>query len=387
MKRVGVDIGGTFTDLVVLDEATGSLERTKTLTTPRAPEDGFLTAVADQHIDVDEVSHFLHGTTLVTNLIIERSGAQNALITTEGFRDVLEISRSYPARPLRLQVKPPPPLVPRHLRLTIDERVDATAVLRPLDEAAVAAAAAALAATWASTRLPFASSMPMPTRQREAARARSARWRRRLAFSPVIGGRPEIREYERVSTTAQRLRHAAHAQLHEPAWTARSAQKAASSTCHSGGGVIPSTTAERFPIHLLSGPAAGVLAGRFLAATLAFPTCARSTWGEPASMFALYATASQTRGHHRGRVGHPSAHAEHRHPLGRRRRWLDRLVRCRRGPADRPSISRFGSGPACYGRGGVKPTVTDANLSSGSSTRRRGGRLRLDREQAEALNR
>jgi N-methylhydantoinase A len=83
MKRVGVDIGGTFTDLVVLDEATGSLERTKTLTTPRAPEDGFLTAVADQHIDVDEVSHFLHGTTLVTNLIIERTGAKVGLITTE----------------------------------------------------------------------------------------------------------------------------------------------------------------------------------------------------------------------------------------------------------------------------------------------------------------
>jgi N-methylhydantoinase A len=123
MKRVGVDIGGTFTDLVVLDEATGSLERTKTLTTPRAPEDGFLTAVADQHIDVDEVSHFLHGTTLVTNLIIERTGAKVGLITTEGFRDVLEIQRSYRDELYDLQWDKPRPLIPRHLRLTIRERV------------------------------------------------------------------------------------------------------------------------------------------------------------------------------------------------------------------------------------------------------------------------
>src|SRR5580700_10234597 len=124
MKRVGVDIGGTFTDLVVLDEATGSLERTKTLTTPRAPEDGFLTAVADQHIDLDEVSHFLHGTTLVTNLIIERTGAKVGLITTEGFRDVLEIQRSYRDELYDLQWDKPRPLVPRYLRLTIDERID-----------------------------------------------------------------------------------------------------------------------------------------------------------------------------------------------------------------------------------------------------------------------
>src|ERR1700722_18405692 len=135
MKRVGVDIGGTFTDLVVFDEVTGVLERTKTLTTPRAPEDGFLQAVADQQLRLDEVSHFLHGTTLVTNLIIERSGAKLGLVTTEGFRDVLEIQRSYRDDLYNLQWDKPKALVPRRLRLTVDERIGADgAVLREVDE-------------------------------------------------------------------------------------------------------------------------------------------------------------------------------------------------------------------------------------------------------------
>jgi len=136
MKRVGVDIGGTFTDLVVLDEITGAVERTKTLTTPRSPEDGFLQAVADRQIKLDDVAHFLHGTTLVTNLIIERTGAKVGLITTKGFRDVLEIQRSYRDELYNLQWDKPKALVPRHLRLTIDERVDAHgAVLRAADVA------------------------------------------------------------------------------------------------------------------------------------------------------------------------------------------------------------------------------------------------------------
>ena len=124
MYRVGVDIGGTFTDLVGLDEATGELNRTKTLTTPHAPEDGFLNAVEAAQIRLDEISRFLHGPTLVTNLIIERSGAKLGLITTEGFRDVLEIQRSYRDDLYNLQWDKPKALVPRHLRLTIDERID-----------------------------------------------------------------------------------------------------------------------------------------------------------------------------------------------------------------------------------------------------------------------
>ena len=99
------------------------MSRVKTLTTPHSPEDGFLKAVADVKVPLDDVSHFLHGTTLVTNLIIERTGAKLGLITTEGFRDVLEIQRSYRPDLYDLQWDKPKPLVPRHLRLTVTERV------------------------------------------------------------------------------------------------------------------------------------------------------------------------------------------------------------------------------------------------------------------------
>jgi len=98
-------------DLVVLDEITGAVERTKTLTTPRSPEDGFLQAVADRQIKLDDVAHFLHGTTLVTNLIIERTGAKVGLVTTKGFRDVLEIQRSYRDELYNLQWDKPKALV------------------------------------------------------------------------------------------------------------------------------------------------------------------------------------------------------------------------------------------------------------------------------------
>ena len=163
MKRVGVDIGGTFTDLVVLDEATGSLKRTKTLTTPRAPEDGFLTAVADQHIDVDEVSHFLHGTTLVTNLIIERTGAKVGLITTEGFQMSWRSSV-----PIAMSFMICNGINPGHW-------FHATCGLRSVSGLITAAASSkqwtrarrtplcSNYLIWASTRLPFVSSMPMPT--------------------------------------------------------------------------------------------------------------------------------------------------------------------------------------------------------------------------------
>ena len=95
MKRVGVDIGGTFTDVVVVDEESGTVTRGKTLSSAAAPEEGFLEAIELQGIPWDEISYVMHGTTLVTNLVIERAGAEVGLLTTLGFRDVLEIGRSY----------------------------------------------------------------------------------------------------------------------------------------------------------------------------------------------------------------------------------------------------------------------------------------------------
>ena len=270
MKRVGVDIGGTFTDLVVFDEVTGALERTKTLTTPHAPEDGFLKAVTDIDVDPAEVSQFLHGTTLVTNLIIERTGAKLGLITTLGFRDVLEIQRSYRDDLYNLQWDKPKALVPRRLRLTIDERVAADGtvlrevdpeetrdVIRRLLDERVEAIAVCLINAYSNPSNELAVARLVQEMAPNVA----------LSLSSEVDAR--IREYERVSTTTLNAYSMPRMHRYMSRLDAALKRKEGIKYMHSGGGVIPSATAERFPIQLLySGPAAGVLAGRFLAATL-----------------------------------------------------------------------------------------------------------------------
>ena len=389
MKRVGVDIGGTFTDLVVLDEATGSLERTKTLTTPRAPEDGFLTAVADQHIDVDEVSHFLHGTTLVTNLIIERTGAKVGLITTEGFRDVLEIQRSYRDELYDLQWDKPRPLVPRHLRLTIRERVShGGGVLKTVDASethAVVQRLLDLGVDAIAVCLFNAYANPV-NEQAVAGIIREIAPNLALSLSSEVD--PRIREYERVSTTT--LNAYAMPRMHSYMSRLETAlrQKAGIRYMHSGGGVIPSTTAERFPIQLLySGPAAGVLAGRFLAATLDVPNvCTIDMGGTSLDVCLIRDGEPDTRDTIEVEWGIPArTQSIDIHSVGA---GGGSIVSFDAGGALRIGPASAGSdpGPACYGRGGVKPTVTDANLILGilNPEGLLGGRLRLDREQAEA---
>ena len=388
MKRVGVDIGGTFTDLVVLDEATGSLERTKTLTTPRAPEDGFLTAVADQHIDVDEVSHFLHGTTLVTNLIIERTGAKVGLITTEGFRDVLEIQRSYRDELYDLQWDKPRPLVPRHLRLTIRERVSHSGgVLKTVDASethAVVQRLLDLGVDAIAVCLFNAYANPV-NEQAVAGIIREIAPNLALSLSSEVD--PRIREYERVSTTT--LNAYAMPRMHSYMSRLETAlrQKAGIRYMHSGGGVIPSTTAERFPIQLLySGPAAGVLAGRFLAATLDVPNvCTIDMGGTSLDVCLIRDGEPDTRDTIEVEWGIPArTQSIDIHSVGA---GGGSIVSFDAGGALRIGPASAGSdpGPACYGRGGVKPTVTDANLILGilNPEGLLGGRLRLYREQAE----
>ena len=147
--RIGVDIGGTFTD-VALEIGERRLTA-KILTTTRAQEDGVLAAlrsvVAEAGIEPGEVGLIIHGTTLATNALIERKGAKTALLTTEGFRDVVEIRHENRFEQYDLDIDLPPPLVPRRLRLPIRERIDAQGeVLLPLDEASIARAIDVLAA-------------------------------------------------------------------------------------------------------------------------------------------------------------------------------------------------------------------------------------------------
>src|ERR1700730_18010362 len=125
MKRFGIDIGGTFTDIVVYDEDTNALERFKVLSTPDAPEKGILEAFNEAGLNPQDIAHLIHGTTLVTNLIIERQGARVGLITTRGYRDILEIMRAAREVPYDLHLVQPRPIIPRHLRMEVEERIDA----------------------------------------------------------------------------------------------------------------------------------------------------------------------------------------------------------------------------------------------------------------------
>src|SRR5215469_622108 len=147
--RIGVDIGGTFTDLVWVDEATGVVRVGKLLTTPKEPaqavEQGVVTLLHDAASSAAAVSTLIHGTTLATNALIERKGAKVGLLTTAGFRDALEIGREGRYDMYDLFVDQPAPLVPRHLRLEVTERIMADgSVQKPLDETSARAAIGAL---------------------------------------------------------------------------------------------------------------------------------------------------------------------------------------------------------------------------------------------------
>jgi N-methylhydantoinase A len=389
MKRVGVDIGGTFTDLVVLDELTGTLKRTKTLTTTHAPEEGFLNAVKDGGISLDEVSHFLHGTTLVTNLIIERTGARVGLIATKGFRDVLEIQRSYRDELYNLQWDKPKALVPRHLRLTIDERIDARGnVLKPADPAEVRLVVQRLLQLGVEAiAVSLLNAYANPANERLVGEVVSE-IAPRIALSLSSEVDPRIREYERVSTTT--LNAYAMPRMHRYMSRLEQAlqQKAGIKYMQSGGGVIPSATAERFPIQLLySGPAAGVLAGRFLASTLNAPNvCTIDMGGTSLDVCLIRDGQPDTRDTIEVEWGIPArTQSIDIHSIGAGGGsivWYDAGGALRIGPES----ARSDPGPACYGRGGAKPTVTDANLVLGilNPDGLLGGRLKLDRARAGA---
>jgi N-methylhydantoinase A len=389
MKRVGIDIGGTFTDLVVFDETTGSVERTKTPTTPRAPEEGFLRAIADQQVDLGQVSHFLHGTTLVTNLIIERSGAKVGLIATKGFRDVLEIQRSYRNELYNLQWEKPKPFIPRYLRLEIDERVDhrgeilkavdpdeVRGVVRRLLDEDVEAIAICLFNAYAN-----------PANEQAAARVvRELASEIHLSLSSEVD--PRIREYERVSTTA--LNSYAMPRMHRYMGRLDQAleQQRDIKYMHSGGGVIPGSTAEQFPIQLLySGPAAGVLAGRFLSSTLGIGNvCTMDMGGTSLDVCLIRDGEPDTKDTIEVEWGIPArTQSIDIHSIGAGGGsvvWTDAGGALRVGPQSAGSDP----GPACYGRGGRLPTVTDANLLLGilNPEGLLGGKLKLNRGLAEA---
>jgi N-methylhydantoinase A len=169
--RIGVDIGGTFTDLVALDEATGAVVNSKALSTPQALLDGVLRCVDQAGVRLEDCRLVIHGTTIGINALLEGKGARTGLVTTEGFRDVLEIGRGNFLRMYDVLYRRPAPLVPRGRCREVPERLGARGeVLVPLDEAAVRAAARRLAAEGVqAVALTFLFSYRNPAHEQRAA--------------------------------------------------------------------------------------------------------------------------------------------------------------------------------------------------------------------------
>ncbi len=398
--RLAVDIGGTFTDLAL--ERDGQRHTAKVLTTPAAPEQGVLTGIRAileaAGIGPGDVAILIHGTTLATNALIERKGAPTALITTEGFRDVLALGNESRYDQYDLNIRLPEPLVPRHLRLTVPERMDNEGrVLLPLDEAAVHALLPRLAGV-ASVAVGFIHGFVNPAHEIRV-RDILAAARPDLPVSLSSEVSPEMREWERFSTTAAN----AYVQPLMASYLTRleRALRAMGLTAPvfmmlSGGGLTTIETACRFPIRLVeSGPAGGAIFSAHVARECGLErVLSFDMGGTTAKVCLIDEFRPQTaRSFEVARVGRfrKGSGLPLRIPVidmveigagGGSIAHVDALGRIAVGPES----AGADPGPACYGRGGTAPAVTDANLLLGryDPARFAGGSVRLHPEAAAA---
>ncbi len=402
--RIGADIGGTFTDLVLVDDGGDRFGFGKVLTTPDAPDRAVEAGVAellhDENLDGSAVSHVVHGTTLFTNALIERKGARTALITTAGFRDAIEIGREHRADMYDLGMARPVPLAPRHLRFEVSERVLADgSILQSLDDAEVIELIAKLrAAGVQAVAVCLLHSYRNPVHERRIGTLLQDH-APELACSLSCDVVPELREYDRSSTTLANVyvQHLAERYLGR----LRQRLDARSVTgplyvMQSNGGVCTVDTAARLPIRLIeSGPAAGALAaahyGRLIGCSdlLSFDmggTTAKLCVIEGGAP--LIAPAFEVDRQDRFKKGSglpvkvPVIDMIEIGAGGGSLARIDGLGRLTVGPESAGATP----GPVCYGRGGTEPSVTDADLVLGCLDPRffLGGRMHLDREAAAA---
>ncbi len=400
--RLGVDIGGTFTD-IVLEHDDGRMHTTKVLTTPRAPElgalEGIETVLRAARVAPTDVALVIHGTTLVTNALIERRGAVTAFITTAGHRDALEIGTESRFAQYDIFMVKPDPLVPRKRRFAINERVLANGrVAVPLDLAEIEAILPRLrqeqvGAVAVGFLHAYANSV-----HEQAVAELLARQLPGVAVSLSSEVSAELREYERFSTTCanaytQPMMARYLGELEEQL-------KQRGFRCPlflmlSGGGLCGVETAARFPIRLIeSGPAGGAMFASHLAREYGLRSVLSFDMGGTTAKICLIddGKPQTTRSFETARVYRfmkgsglplriPAVDMVEIGAGGGSIARLDQLGRISVGPES----SGAEPGPACYGRGGARPTVTDADLAMGriAPARFAGGTLPLDSRKAE----
>ena len=397
MLRIGVDIGGTFTDFAIWDGDPAGYPAVQQMKLPSSPpnfaeavKQGLTTLLAEGRIRADEPMLIVHGTTVSTNAVIERSGPPLALLVTRGFPDILGIARLRVDRPANLFQRRPDALIPRHRIYEVDERMLARGkVDRALDSAAlVAVARQALADGATALAVCFLHAYRNPAHERQAAAAiHDALGPVDVVLSHEVWPQPS--EYERASATllnayARQSMSGYIADLER--FLAEHLPAARLLVTKSNGGVMAAAEATSMPIHtLLSGPAAGVTAAARLGVMLDEPNLLTMDMGGTSTDISMI-NAGQAMTSMDGRVGDfplmmPVTAIEAIGAGGGSIAWLDDGV-LKVGPRSASAIP----GPACYGRGGTQPTVSDAYLLCGylSEDAPLSGGLRLRHDLAQS---
>jgi N-methylhydantoinase A len=399
---VGIDIGGTFTDLVLIDDETGERAVGKVLTSLEDPseavEEGLSELLDREGVVPKELKTIVHGTTLVTNALIERRGVETALLTTEGFRDAVAIGTEHRYDMYDIFIEKPEPLVPRSLRYGVRERVfDDGSVARELDEGQVRSIVAELRKRGVrAVAVSFLHGFRNPAHERRVAEILAGE-APGITVSLSSEVAPEIREYERTSTTIANVYVRPVVEGYLRSLEDRLRRLGFGGSLYimlSNGGTASVETACQFPVRLLeSGPAAGALAAAFYGRAADFPEVLSFDMGGTTAKACLI------------EGGEPLTSSEFE---------VARVYRFKKGSglpvkisviemieigAGGGSIATVGPlgllkvgprsagsspGPACYGRGGVEPTVTDADLVLGylDPAFFLGGRMPLDYEAA-----
>jgi N-methylhydantoinase A len=383
--RIGVDVGGTFTDFVLHDPARNLVATGKRLTTPDDPSEAIVAGIArlleETGLKPADLHSIVHGTTLVTNTIIERTGCKVGLLTTDGFRDSIEIGREIRYDLYDLFLEAPPTLVPRHLRLEVPERLDVQGnILLPLDEAALIAAARQLVEVEKVEALAigFLHAWRDPRHERRAAEViRGLYPDLPMTLSSAVA--PEIREFERISTACANAYVQPRMQRYLGKLEASLAAMGVTGALYvmlSGGGIASVQEAKDYPIRLIeSGPAAGAMAASWLAQRAGLDQVISYDMGGTTAKMCLIQNGAPDRkfDFEAGRVrrfqkgsGLPlKVSVVDMIEIGAGGGSIARVDPASGLMKVGPRSAGAKPGPICYGRGGVEPTVTDSDLVLG----------------------
>ncbi len=399
MLSLGVDVGGTFTDLVLIDQDSKQIRYTKTPSTPKAPNEGVIHGIEKVmktfNVAAEDISFLIHGTTVATNALIERKGMATALLVTRGFRDVLHIARQIRPKLYDPRRKRPKPFIPRHLCYEVGERIRYTGdVIEPLSEEDVRAAAHAIAAQ--DIKVVAVCLLHSYVNASHERRVRDILLEEQPDLKVCLSSEilPEFKEYERMSTTVINAYVMPIVERYLRRIMESAQRLGVASNLHimqSNGGVMGWEAAGQKSVHtVLSGPAAGVLGAVQLAGMIGEPNIVTIDMGGTSFDVCLahkgeptFSVESDIDGH---AIKIPMIDIKTLGAGGGSIAWIDPGGALHVGPQS----AGADPGPACYGRGGEEPTVTDANLVLGYLNPKNflGGEMALDPELSrEAIRR